>query len=375
MLQKINNSASSPGGCLGLGALVLTLGAWYAATGKNDAPAEKINLLPDKIAVTDTDLPFETLTFKDTASGEDISKKFIDPAKIDFNRDFRIKTDHYEVIKYKDDFITRCVGHAGSCVRKLFFWDSKVGWGMGDEGTRGVISMLEHNKEIDGITVRLNHNGIFKDCLKLFVNEETTKRNNIIARVCIGLPETFIGECYAGFSRSDYYNPMTGTAVIYSDVQAIAAHEIGHHKDFRRFSSDWEYSMVRPIPPVTLYQEWQASSNAKGIMPEKDQWQFYRYLIPAFATYVLGCYALSRKVLQKAAHDSGNNPEDISVPQVLRHMTTSNASFMAGVYIYSAMITAGAPFLLAAGGFAGGAVASNIALTKGGKALIPYEHE
>jgi hypothetical protein len=54
------------------------------------------------------------------------------------------------------------------------------------------------------------------------------------------------------------------------------------------------------LPPVMLYQEWQASTNARDkILSKDDRNQFYRYLIPAFATYVLAMANRLKKMLKK----------------------------------------------------------------------------
>ena len=78
-------------------------------------------------------------------------------------------------------------------------------------------------------------------------------------------------------------------------MESIPAHEIGHNKDFSRFSTDWVYGLSRAIPPVMVYQEWKASDNARGLIIKKDDWQFNRYLIPALGTYVLGAWGMMKK--------------------------------------------------------------------------------
>ena len=83
---------------------------------------------------------------------------------------------------------------------------------------------------------------------------------------------------------------MTQTAVVYSNLTSFAAHEIGHHLDFQRFDSDWEYFLSRKIYPVMLFQEYAASIYAADIMAGADRWQIFRYLVPAFFTYLLIFY-------------------------------------------------------------------------------------
>ena len=114
---------------------------------------------------------------------------------------------------------------------------------MDAEKSKAVLSILESNKNIKDLTVRINHNEPIYDCYRLFSDEKVKKRNNWFARTLIGVPSSILGELFAELRRGDYYNPMNQTAVLYSNIESIAAHEIGHHKDFQRFTSDWEYSM------------------------------------------------------------------------------------------------------------------------------------
>ena len=147
--------------------------------------------------------------------------------------------------------------------------------------------MLEKNKDIKDITVRLNHNEAIEDFKRLFTEKELSERNNLPARVILGSLNLIKDEVWAELFRGSYYNPLSRTAVCYSNIESITAHEIGHHKDFARFDSDGVYALSRLLPPVCLYQEWIASKNATEMLSESDQWQFNRYLVPAFGTYLL----------------------------------------------------------------------------------------
>jgi len=294
-----------------LGKMLLLAGLlspWYFFTSPS---AEKIEgrkdyPIPQEIRVVDTSLPYETrekiVDF--TNSDGNVEKKtelekIVKTEDIDFSKDFEIKTDRYRLVKDDDWLPSRFIGHIMAMPFRIFLWDGDVGWGNDEKRARAVLSMLEQNKDIEGLTVRLNHNEAFYDLYRIFTDKKLRERNNFIARATLGTLTCLKDEIWAELFRGDYYNPLSKTVVVYSNLESIAAHEIGHHKDFSRFSSDWEYSLFRLLPPVMLYQEWKASTNAKEMLGSEDKWQFNRYLMPAFLTYVLATYGTMRKFFGK----------------------------------------------------------------------------
>lgn len=192
----------------------------------------------------------------------------------------------YTIIEDKDFFLFRGIGYIGSLPIKAFL----MSWNMNNyvkpDTKKSIETLLENDPDIDGLTVRLNHTRPFGDVWRLFTEKQLRERNNILARIFFGMPTTLLGEFFAKFTRSDYYNPYTKVAVLYSNVEAVAKHEIGHHRDFTRFNRDWIYSLSRILPPVMLYQEWKASKYAKWTLEEQNRYQFGRYLTPAYATYL-----------------------------------------------------------------------------------------
>jgi len=257
---------------------------YIASTPSKDSinPTSMNYILPKEIVVTETTLPKHERTKKDGSLEYYVTSS--DIAKYD---KFSIQTNRYTVEKDEDWAPTRAIGHVVSLVNKFMFWDWNISRGVDKEKTNAFIAMLEQNKELKDITVRLGYNATCKDLYRLFADDKVTERNGFLARLLIGLPTTVIGDIMAELGRADYYNSMTQTAMIYSNIESIGAHEIGHHKDFQRYDRDWLYQLLRPLPPVMLVQEGKASFYAKDIMVKEDAWQFNRYLIPAFAFYVL----------------------------------------------------------------------------------------
>jgi hypothetical protein len=300
--------------------------------------------LSTEISVTQTSLPCEErekvwVLEGDGAKKVDLERKVVSD-NIDFMKPFNIKTDRYNLIRQEESSLSRSIGVIGSLPAKVIFWDMDAGAGLDETRTRAVLSMLESNPSLSNLTVRVNHNKVWQDLGRLFSDEKITERNPWLARVLIGIPTSLGGELWAELSRGDYYNPMTQTAVLFGNIEAISAHELGHHLDHQRFKSDWGYSMTRSIAPVMLYQEWQASKNGSKLLMSEDQSQFSRFLIPAFLTYCAGAYYMSKKTLQnqdtmqmKRRGRSGSISE-ASPSQTLRYFGTSALSLYSGVQAY-----------------------------------------
>lgn len=360
------------------GVVLAGLYGTYLFTNRDEPTEAKDYPLPATIKVKDTDLPTRLVENPNDPAHPDT---VIDTEAIDFSKEFFIKTDRYTYTKEEDFILSRALGHIFSIPSKIFFFDWDIGNGLDKEEARAVLSMVENNPKLDGVCVRVNHNAVFEDCMRLFTDPEVVERNGFAARAFIGLPQTFFGELFAELRRGDYYNPMTHSSVLYSNVTSIAAHELGHHQDFRRFDRDWAYAVARSIPPVMLYQEWQASTNAKDqILSPKEQWQYDRYLLPAFATYLLASYYISKKILAKKDNqvDSEGNAlknNTIKPEQSLRHMATQNAGLHAGIAAYGMVMANGSPPLLAAAAFIGAWYAVNTGANFVMKDVIPYEHE
>jgi hypothetical protein len=265
------------------------LGVWYMF---NTQPQDLGSVderypLPTQIVVSDSSIPYTV-----DSQGE----KVVQVKDIDFSADkIDITTDRYHFVKDKDWTPLWLIGQPLSCFSKLYFWDHNIGWGADADRTKALLAMVENDKMLTNITVRVNRNAPFQDLYRLFTEPSLIERNPFLARATIGVFDVVKSGAEAYLYRGDYYNPFTRTAVVYSNVESIGAHEMGHAKDFQRFDYDWVYALSRPLTPVMLYQEWRASQNAKGILSEQDQWQFNRYLVPAFCTYLYISWVILKK--------------------------------------------------------------------------------
>ncbi|MBI4356221.1 MAG: hypothetical protein HY597_07255 [Candidatus Omnitrophica bacterium] len=112
-------------------------------------------------------------------------------------------------------------------------------------------------------------------------------------RLLLGLPTTLIFDVLLPgrlFPWGDYYNPFTNAVHLYSDEPPIALHEAGHAYDYAKKRYKGTYAVVRLIPFVDLYQEWQATGEAVHYLVEihdrETELHAYKILWPAYGTYV-----------------------------------------------------------------------------------------
>ena len=290
-------------GCLTIAGYILALATWNGYT--NNPVKFNSDNIKQKTATSAQwagDLESKLKSAPNVPKLPDVIETKYGPLKtkdIPFEGDFVIHTERYSLIKDEDSWPEQAIGFAGSISSRIFFWDSRIGHGTDSRGAKRVLAMLENDKSIDGLTVRLNHNRALYDLYRIFSDPALKERNNWLARAAIGIPMAVKDELWAGLFRGAYYNPMSKTAVSYADIDAITFHEVGHGKDFSRFDQDWVYSLSRMIPPVMLYQEAKASIYAKEMLAPEENFQFYRFLLPAFGTYLLVTYGATKRFVKR----------------------------------------------------------------------------
>ena len=111
-------------------------------------------------------------------------------------------------------------------------------------------------------------------------------------RLLVGLPITLIYDVALPgrlFPWGDYYNAYTNTVHLYSDDPTVTLHEAGHAYDFADFDLKGTYALLRIVPFMDLYQEWQASELAIDYLIEVEdretEFRAYKTLFPAYGTY------------------------------------------------------------------------------------------
>lgn len=213
-----------------------------------------------------------------------------------------IGTNNLEI--RKDDLVSRTVSFVGNLPTKALFLSTKIG-SYPKQETQNYVKEYLRNSKLEDTTVRIGHSRILKDVLRLF-SDKKLKKTSLLGRILLGIPTTLYGGLIAKLTRADHYNPFTKTAVIYSDVPAIAMHELGHAKDYQEKNSPTLYSLARVFAPVMLYQEYVASRKAYKNLKENEKWQSYRYLMPAFSTYIAPVAGLAAFPFLAATHAVSN---------------------------------------------------------------------
>lgn len=214
---------------------------------------------------------------------------------IDFSKPFSLATDRYTVCRDEDNPVSRCIGFVSTLPAKALFLDTRAGSGLSEQECKSLITMLESNPRVSNLTVRINHNAVWTDTIRCFTDPELQKAEPAWYRWTLGAFSTLVSEFGSETMRGDYYNSITRTAVCYSGMPSVWAHEIGHHQDYQGHPSSIGYNVVGPWAPVILYKEARASLIAKNdLLPEKRNWEFWRFLLPAFMTYLTGIYAALR---------------------------------------------------------------------------------
>lgn len=183
-----------------------------------------------------------------------------------------------------DDPLSRTASYILNIPSKVLLLSTKVG-ALPREETQHYIQQYLQKSNLENTTVRVGHTRILRDLYRL-VSDKKLKDISLAGRLLLGIPYTLIGGLISKLTRSDMYNPFTKTANIYSDVPAIALHELGHAQDYQNKGYPTLYSLARYLTPAMLYQEYKASAIADKALPEEKKWQTGRYLVPAFGTYI-----------------------------------------------------------------------------------------
>ncbi len=203
-----------------------------------------------------------------------------------------------------DDKVSRAISGACNLPLKALYLSLKIGSGPKQE-TEDYIKNYVSTSGLQNTTVRINHTSTWKDVKRLF-KDKRLKDIPFVSRILIGVPLTLLSGLYTKITRADYYNPMTRTVTVYSDVPAMALHELGHAKNMQEdplFKNHvtW-YTAASYLPPTKLYQEFRASQNAHRALSESERWQTGRYLVPSFALYVRPLIGLPLIPLMLGAH-------------------------------------------------------------------------
>ena len=188
------------------------------------------------------------------------------------------------------------LGNVFGALSKLLLWNWKMNTHSISEYTEDHLAgYLDHvSTNTEGTLFSLNEYAPLRSLRRLATNRKVAWPYRLI----IGLPVTLVvdvvipGRLFAGLIGGDSYNPYTDTVSIYSDLPPVAVHEAGHAHDFNSRHLKGTYALIRLIPLLDLYQEYEASDEAFEYFIEtgnrEEEFAAYKLLYPALGTYVGG---------------------------------------------------------------------------------------
>ena len=182
---------------------------------------------------------------------------------------------------------------------KLLLWDRTVGSGELNEDSEQVMRFFLALHHCNDTHVSINEFNPF------LISERIGQNNRVslLSKLTLGVLEVILYTLTpAKLLGGDYYLPIANTIVINSDNLAIALHEAGHAIDTvekdRNGLGAGQYSLMRMLPPIMLYQEIAATRKAitfaESCGEETSIKWCWSLLIPAFGTYI--AYVINKYV-------------------------------------------------------------------------------
>jgi hypothetical protein len=168
---------------------------------------------------------------------------------------------------------------------KVLLWDRRIDNHKITEPTmRATADYLAENS-LPHIKVRLNQYAPIEDFHRLRKNKTVAwPYRYTLGLLSVGGEAILPGRLVGG----DHFNPFTQTVHLYSDVPAIALHELGHANDFAHRKYQGTYAVAYAFFP--LYHETIASQDAMAFLYERNDRdgiiEANRILYPAYGTYV-----------------------------------------------------------------------------------------
>ncbi len=168
---------------------------------------------------------------------------------------------------------------------KLLFWDRRIdSHRITSKTAETTVEYLEANN-LPHIKVRMNQYAPIEDFRRLRKNKTVAwPYRYTLGLLAVGGEAILPGRLIGG----DHFNPFTQTVHLYSDVPAIALHELGHAKDFTRRRYQGTYALA--YLPFPAWHETIASRDAMDYLYQRHDRdgiiEANRILYPAYGTYV-----------------------------------------------------------------------------------------
>lgn len=168
---------------------------------------------------------------------------------------------------------------------KLLLWDRRIDRHHISEPTIEAATDYIQANELAHVQIRLNQYAPHKDFTRLRRNKSVAwPYRYTLGLLSVGGEAVIPGRVFGG----DHYNPFTQTVHLYSDVPAIALHELAHAKDFSRRAYPGTYGVVYLWMPI--FHETVASRDVMDYLYSRGDRagiiEANRILYPAYGTYL-----------------------------------------------------------------------------------------
>ncbi|TWT50339.1 hypothetical protein Pla22_30810 [Rubripirellula amarantea] len=168
---------------------------------------------------------------------------------------------------------------------KVMLWDRRIDNHHITEPTIEATTDYMRDNSLAHVKVRVNQYAPLKDWKRLRANKNVAwPYRYTLGLAALGGEAILPGRLFGG----DHYNPFTQTVHLYSDVPAIALHELAHAKDFSRRSYPGTYGAAYLFFPT--WHETVASRDVFSYLYQRQDREGIieanRILYPAYGTYV-----------------------------------------------------------------------------------------
>lgn len=168
---------------------------------------------------------------------------------------------------------------------KVLLWDRRIDNHHITEPTIEATTNYLQAKQMAHVKVRVNQYAPLQDWKRLRANKNVAwPYRYTLGVLALGGEAILPGRLFGG----DHYNPFTQTVHLYSDVPAIALHELGHANDFSRRTYPGTYAAAYLFAPT--WHETIASREVFSYLYQQQDRnaiiEANRILYPAYGTYL-----------------------------------------------------------------------------------------
>lgn len=198
-----------------------------------------------------------------------------------------VSLDDQPIEQGKPNRVVDSVGWVVGIPGKLLLWDRRVDNHRLSGETIEAAAEYMDAAELGHVKVRANQYAPHLDWKRLRANRSMHwLPRYALGTLSLGYEAIVPGRIFGG----DHYNPYTQTVHLYSDIPAIAWHELAHAKDFSRRKGQGTYALAYSAVP--LWHETIASQDVMSYVADRGDREeiaeAVEILYPAYGTYIGG---------------------------------------------------------------------------------------